>query len=237
MSKKKIYAFIPIKEVSRRIPRKNFRSFAGNPLFHYILSAAVKADRFDKIFVHTDSKEVVEYAATLGIEDCEAPAEMVGDYVNGNMTMRFWGEKFPEAAYIFELYATAPLLASESIAASVDGLLSQSDKYDSVFTATEELGWFWFLGYPVNFRPSVLPRSQDADKVVKETTGLYGISSEALARGQERIGAKPYVHLVPTEESLDIDTPEDWRYAEEAARKLGVQDRLIDIKEKVLVGS
>lgn len=58
--------------------------------------------------------------------------------------------------------------------------LISSEEYDSCFTATENRGFYWLLGQPVNYRPGILPRSQDMEPLIEETTGLYGISKESL---------------------------------------------------------
>jgi len=132
---------------------------------------------------------------------------------------------------IFQLFATAPLLSAKSIRACVESLINKPN-HDSIFTATEERGWFWCQDLPVNFRPSILPRSQDAVPVVKETTGLYGMRREALQRYHQRIGAKPYIYMVEPEEAMDIDTETDWYMAELVARERKIDTKIFnDLKE------
>ena len=48
--------FIPIKENSQRVPRKNFRLLDGIPLYKHTL---YKLKDF-KVFVDTDSQEIIE---------------------------------------------------------------------------------------------------------------------------------------------------------------------------------
>ena len=66
----------------------------------------------------------------------------------------------------------------------------------------------------MNYRPGILPRSQDMMPVIEETTGLYGITREALSKYHCRIGRKPYIHIVSKFEAVDINTEEDWKVAE-----------------------
>ena len=42
----KIYALIPIKHNSERVPGKNYRDFNGKPLFTYILDNLLKSGLF-----------------------------------------------------------------------------------------------------------------------------------------------------------------------------------------------
>ena len=51
---------------------------------------------------------------------------------------------------------------------------------NSILTSCKIYSWFWFKNKPVNYKPAILPRSQDAKPIIVETTGLYGIKSSAL---------------------------------------------------------
>ena len=66
----------------------------------------------------------------------------------------------------------------------------------------------------MNYRPSILPRSQDLEPVYEETTGLYGISHAALDKYHSRIGATPCIFEVNKFEAIDINTEDDLRMAE-----------------------
>lgn len=71
---------------------------------------------------------------------------------------------------------------------------------------------------PINYRPGILPRSQDMVPLVEETTGLYGITADALARYRCRIGRKPLIYTVSRFEAVDINTEEDFKVAEYIGR-------------------
>lgn len=122
-------------------------------------------------------------------------------------------KKFPDYEYYFQLFATAPYLQPLTIKKCVDTILN-SAVYDSCFTATENHGFYWLNNNPVNYRPSILPRSQDLVPVIEESTGLYGISKNSLDKYQCRIGCKPYIHIINKFEAIDINTEEDLKVAE-----------------------
>ena len=44
-----------------------------------------------------------------------------------------------------------------------------------------------------------------------ETTGLYGIKKEALTKKKCRIGYKPFFYFIEKEESVDLDTEQDFK--------------------------
>ena len=231
----RIVAAIPIKTISKRVPRKNFRDFAGKPLYSYIISAALNAGSFDDVYVDTDSDEIKTYASAVGAKVIDRVPELAEDTANGNDLMVYHSSVLPDADVIFQLYATAPLLSADSIRSCVK-TLEENRGYDSIFTVTEEYGWYWYQNMPVNYRPSVLPRSQDATPVVKESTGLYGIYRETVEKYRERIGTKPHMYIIPHEEALDIDTDFDFTYAEATARDRGVVDRVLSAPVVAQIG-
>lgn len=209
----KTACFIPIKEHSERVRGKNFRMLCGRRLYEYILEHARKANCFDDIYVDTNSAEISGYAANQGFSVIERLEALAANEANGNDLLVYHRSIKPDYDFYFQLFATAPFLQSASIAACAEGLLS-SNEYDSCFTATKNNAFYWFNDLPVNFRPEILPRSQDMTPVIEETTGMYGITAESLDRYRCRTGRKPYIHAVSKFEAVDINTEDDLRLAE-----------------------
>ncbi|MBQ3018174.1 MAG: acylneuraminate cytidylyltransferase family protein [Clostridia bacterium] len=209
----KIACFIPIKSNSERVPGKNFRILCNRPLYQYIIDHAIEADCFDTIFVDTNSEDVKKYCEKVGAKWIEREAELAKNTANGNDLLNYHYEKFPEFDYYFQLFATAPFLQPASISNAVR-TLTESTEYDSTFTALSQHGFYWYANVPVNYRPAILPRSQDMLPVIEETTGLYGISNASLKKYRCRIGSKPYVCVVNKFEAIDINTEDDLKMAE-----------------------
>lgn len=209
----KTACFIPIKSNSERVPGKNFRLLNGKKLYEYVCEHAQEAGVFDDIYVDTNSSEIMEYAGRRGLQVIERKEELARNTANGNDLLLHHFSCFPDYDYYFQLFATAPYLRPESIRRCFIQLVS-SGEYDSCFTATEHRGFFWLNGIPVNYRPEILPRSQDMVPVVEESTGLYGITAAALVRYRCRVGRKPYVCPVSKFEAVDINTEEDLKIAE-----------------------
>ena len=59
-------AIIPARGGSKRIPRKNIRPFAGQPLIAYSIKAARECGLFDHVIVSTDDKEIAAIARRAG---------------------------------------------------------------------------------------------------------------------------------------------------------------------------
>lgn len=209
----KIVCFIPIKSNSERVPGKNFRILCGRPLYQYIIDHAILANCFDDIYVDTNSDVVKKYCEEKNIHWIERKQELAMNTANGNDLLNYHFDSFPNYDYYFQLFATAPFLQPNSISKAVNTLI-YSTEYDSTFTALDNHSFYWYSGNPINYRPCILPRSQDMQPVIEETTGLYGMSRDALAKYRCRIGAKPYICIVNKFEAVDINTEDDLKLAD-----------------------
>lgn len=214
----KVAAFIPIKSNSERVPGKNFRVLNGKKLYEYIIEHSISVNVFDDIFIDTNSEEIKRFAENLNCKVIERREELARNTANGNDLLNYHFEQFPHYDYYFQLFATAPYLQPSSIKACVDALTGSS-VYDSCFTAVKHQGFFWLNNMSINYRPCILPRSQDMLPIVEETTGLYGITHHALEKYRCRIGAKPYIHYVSKFEAVDINTEEDLKIAEQIGKE------------------
>lgn len=205
--------FVPIKANSERVPGKNFRILNGKKLYEHILGHIQKANIFDEVYVDSNSEEILSYADCRGFIPVRRKEELAKNTANGNDLLVYHAKEFPNYDYYFQLFATAPYLTAETIRQCVETLLG-SEEYDSCFTAIRHHGFFWLNNTPINYRPGVLPRSQDLKPVIEETTGLYGVSKNSLLRYHCRIGRAPYIHLVNKLEAVDLNTEEDFQMAE-----------------------
>jgi len=208
-------AFIPIKTISTRLEGKNFRILGGLPLYQHVINHALQADCFDEVFVDTDSDEIADFAVDSGAVFIERDPHLATDDANGNDLIVRHAEQYPEFDHIFQLFATSPFLQPGTIRQCVEALGVRTE-HDSIFTVSRVAGWFWFQGQPVNFRPGILPRSQDANTLTKETCGLYGLRRETILKYRCRIGANPIEWVVGDRECLDIDNIFDLEAAQQA---------------------
>lgn len=209
----KIAAFIPIKEKSERVKGKNFKVLGGKKLYEYVVEKAVNSMCFDIIYIDTDSKEIKKkYKDHEIIKVIDRKPELALNTANGNDLLAYHLDTYPNYDYYFQLFATSPFIEIDTIKDCVDTLLL-SNHYDSVFTAIKRNGFFWLGNNPVNYRPGVLPRSQDLEPIIEETTALYGISRKSLQRFRCRIGEYPYICFVSQREAVDINIEDDLEMA------------------------
>ena len=212
----KTVCIIPIKSNSKRVKGKNFKKINGKPLYKYLLEK-VKKCKFDEIFIDSDSLEIKKYCKKNNFNFIKRLPKLASDTANGNDLLNYH-YKIIKADMYFQLFITSPLLKVSSINKCIE-ILKRNKKFDSIFTAQKIYSWFWFKKKPVNYQPKVLPRSQDAEPIIQETTGLYGIRLNALKKYRCRIGKRPYKYFVKKEEAIDLDTINDFKYLEYYVRK------------------
>ena len=210
--------FIPIKDNSTRVLKKNLRKFGRKLLFKHVIDKVIESDKFDDVFVDTDSVEVKEYCGNNSINVIDRDPELSKDSANGNDLLKSWVEMKPNYDIYFQIFVTSPFLKMDTINNCVD-FMKETSEYDSIFTGVEEYTWYWFDNKPINYEPKVLPRSQDAKPVIRETTSLYGITKEAFLLDNSRIGRNPKIYIVNQIEAVDIDTELDFFIAEQISYK------------------
>lgn len=59
-------AIIPARGGSKRIPKKNIKSFMGKPMIAWTIEAAINANIFDLVLVSTDCEEIANIAVSYG---------------------------------------------------------------------------------------------------------------------------------------------------------------------------
>ena len=101
---KKVVCFIPIKDNSTRVLKKNLRPFGRKPLFRYVVDTVIKSNKFDEVIVDTDSDEVKEYCRNNSIGIIDRDPELSKDSANGNDLLKSWIETKPNYDIYFQIF-------------------------------------------------------------------------------------------------------------------------------------
>lgn len=214
--KPRLVALVPMRHSSERVPGKNYRLFAGRPLYHYIIEALLESACFDQVVIDTDSPTIMADAATHfpkvlvlarpeHLRDGAIPMNDVLLHTAGQVA----------ADYYLQTHSTNPLLSAATIACAVDTFLAQLDTHDSLFSVKRLQTRLWdAAGKPLNHDPERLLRTQDLSPVFEENSCIYLFSRQILHQRGNRIGARPQLFEMDPLESWDIDVESDFRIAE-----------------------
>ncbi len=217
-------AIIPARGGSKRIPNKNIKVFAGQPIISYSINAAKDSKLFDRIILSTDSKEIAEIGKSYGAEvPFMRPSELADDYT-GTVEVLIHAlnwlnvhDKFYK--YFCCIYATAPFLNKVYINKAFDIL--RENKAVSAFSVTSyPYPIFRALKIDTNNRVKMFwpehlhSRSNDLSEAYHDAGQFYWCDTEKFLKEEIVFSSDSVPVILPRYLAQDIDTPEDWETAE-----------------------
>lgn len=209
-------AIVPMRHFSERVPGKNYRSFAGAPLFHCVVQSLLACPEIDRVIIDTDSPVVREssHRTFPDVTVLERPEHLRDDMTPMNEVLLHTTSQVA-ADYYLQTHSTNPLLTPGTISRAIRLFLESRDEHDSLFSVTRLQTRLWGEdGKPLNHDPARLVRTQDLPPVYEENSCLYLFSRESLLNGKNRIGVRPLMFEMDPIEAWDIDVETDFRIAE-----------------------
>lgn len=197
--------FIPIKQISERVPNKNFRSFQGKTLWEHTIDKL----KSYKVYIDTDSSSIIkECKSKPWVTAYKRNPNLIGNSVSVVDIINDFIEKYKITTPICQVHVTSPLLQVEHINRSFD-LINKN--FDSVFGVTKTQKRFWGEnGLPLNHNPKKLLPTQDLQVWYEENSYLYTFKPEIITKHKNRIGGHFHMMEIGFPYNLDIDTEDDW---------------------------
>ena len=213
---------IPARGGSKRIPRKNIKSFMGKPIIAYSIEAALKSGLFDEVMVSTDDEEFAEvakrYGASVPFLRSEATAN---DYATTADVINEVLDCYVKMGKCFDtftcLYSTAPFVSADRLKEAYSMI---KDNIYSVFTCVE-------YSYPIQralhiaddkismLQPQYLKaRSQDLEKTYHDAGQFYVCMIDDFKKTNSLWGTNTAGLVLSELEVQDLDTLTDWALAE-----------------------
>jgi pseudaminic acid cytidylyltransferase len=217
-------AVIPARGGSKRIPRKNIKEFCGKPMIAWSIQAAQACKLFTHTIVSTDDAEISDVASAWGAEvPFVRPPELSDDHtgttdVVAHATRWALNQGWTISA-VCCLYATAPFVEAGDLARGLGVLESGDWRY--AFSATEFSAPIFRAfrqapsgGVHMFFPEHFMTRSQDLPVALHDAGQFYWGTTEAWLEKAPIFAQFSVPILIPRARSQDIDTPEDWAFAE-----------------------
>lgn len=214
MDSSNIVALVPMRDHSERVPGKNYRSFAGRPLYHHIISSLLACPYIDSVYIDTDSTFIKEDAPHhFDVHIIERPEHLRSDFIPMHDILLHDVTQV-EADYYLQTHSTNPLLRTQTISAAIEAFLG-STQHDSLFSVTRLQKRLWGAdGMPLNHDPGQLLRTQDLPPIYEENSCLYIFKRSNLESRRNRIGERPLMFEIDRIEAWDIDDEQDFYIAE-----------------------
>ncbi|RME53460.1 MAG: acylneuraminate cytidylyltransferase family protein [Deltaproteobacteria bacterium] len=222
---------IPARGGSKGLPRKNIRNLNGKPLIAYAIENGRKARNVSEVIVSTDDPEIAEVARRHGASiPFMRPPELATDTSPAIETYlytlrRLEAERGCKIESVAVSLPTSPLATPEDIDAAIE--LFHEKNADSVISYTEEshpILWHKFIDEDLRFHDifdtNTMPNRQMLRKSYRPNGVIYVMRHALLERGTY-YSENSYAYLMPRERSIDIDTLEDFEFAEFLLQKKG----------------
>ncbi len=212
----KIVALVPMRHHSERVPGKNYRPFAGKPLYHYIINSLLSCNSIHEIIVDTDSQVLVDDISTNfpQVTLIDRPEHLRSGMIPMNDIL-LNDVKLVKADFYLQTHSTNPLLRSETISTAIDSFLKNYPTYDSLFSVTKVQNRLWdSLARPINHNQAILLRTQDLPPIYEENSCIYIFNKHTLENRRNRIGERPLIFEIEPTEAWDIDEELDFKIAE-----------------------
>ena len=218
MSRKKITAVIPIRKGSQRVPDKNFKEFfKGKNLLELKIESLKQVPLIDEIVVNTDSDRAIDIAKANDIlyfkrEDYFASSKCTNTEHWHNIA------ETTQTDLIMHVPCTAPFIKSKTYYDLINRFILSS--HDSANTVSLVKEYLWLNNKPLNYDVSKVQNSQDLPDVMKLTFGISILARNTMIERKNVVGSNPMFYVVSDEESVDIDTPLDFEFANYLYKKL-----------------
>ena len=219
-----IIAIIPARGGSKRIPNKNIKLFAGQPIISYSIRVAQETGLFDRIIVSTDSLEIADIAREYGAETpFLRPAELSDDFTGTVPVLLHALNWLDDHGYTTDyfccIYATAPFIQAVYIKKGFD-LIKDKDAVTAFSVTTFPYPIFRALKISDNDRVEMFwpkhknSRSNDLPEAYHDAGQFYWGNTEKFLMGKTFFSSDSVPIIIPRYLVQDIDTPEDWETAE-----------------------
>lgn len=217
-------AIITARSGSKGLPDKNIRPLCGKPLMGYTIEAAAGSGQFDSVMVSTDSEEYADIARSLGAEvpflrsdetssDSASSWDVVDEVLKGYEKL---GRFFDTVCL---LQPTSPLRNADDIV-NAYRLFEEKNAFAVVSMCELEhpLAWCGKIGDDgslAGFKPiENATRRQEFTPDYRPNGAIFIVGTKAFYEDRFLYREGSYAYIMPKDRSIDIDSLEDFEYAE-----------------------
>lgn len=216
-----ILSIIPARGGSKGIPLKNLKLVGGKPLLDYTVNASLSSKFIKRTYVSSDHDRIITRAQKLGAEIIYRPKKFATDTSTTESVITHCIEKLKKEGYIPDIIVllqnTSPLRNSKHIDEALNIFLK--NKYDSLLSCYSSHYFIWKYekqkAIPINYNPKNRPRRQNFQNQFIENGAIYITKYSSYQKSKCRISGNIGLYEMSEKTSLDIDTMDDLRKADQ----------------------
>ena len=223
-------AIVPARSGSKGLKDKNIKVLNGKPLIAYTIEVALKSNQFETVMVSTDSEEYAKIARKYGAEVPFLRSEKTSTDESGSWDVIL--EVLSNYADLGKMYDTVCLLQPTSPLRNVDDIINSykmlKEKGADAITSVCEVDHspLWTMRLPSDrsmkeFRKDNrinVPR-QKLDMFYRLNGAVYIRKIRYLNDEIDILYENEYAYIMSKKNSVDIDTIDDFEYAEFLMKK------------------
>lgn len=221
-------AIVPARGGSKGLPGKNIKELFGKPMITYTIEEGLRSQHVTEIIVSTDDKEIAEVAVRYGAK-CPfmRPMELATDKSLAMDTYTYTIERLTkEFGYNIReftvLQPTSPLRIAEDIDNTIE--IFKKHDADSAISFTKEahpISWHKYLDSEGKISPLFEDKVQNRQEIrpTYYPNGAVYVFKLDVVKSGRYYTENSYAHVMPADRSVDVDTIDDFEYAEFLLRK------------------
>ena len=216
---------------SKRLPGKNIKLLGSKPLIGYSIEASLASKRLTKVIVSTDDPKIANECSNFGLPvPFLRPANLAEDNSSViEVLLHALNTIEQDSNFRFDalvlLQATSPFRTAEHIDSAIEKFeKSNADTLTSVSIAMQHPYWAW-----KELERDYLEPAFSLDQMSKQRNDLPAMFFEngaifivrtSLIRQLKMYGKKITYLRIEGDAAIDIDTPDDFIWAEMALKRL-----------------
>jgi CMP-N,N'-diacetyllegionaminic acid synthase len=220
-------AIIPARGGSKGLPGKNVRPLGGKPLIAYTIEAALASSSISRVVVSTDCEKIAEVSRRCGADvPFLRPLELAQDnslaidaYIYTIEKLKIESQASDFANFVV-LQPTSPLRTSADIESSITVFKDRNaDAVIACREAPHPVQWYKYIDsnsvlrhYSANSER--LKNRQEEPVTYLPNGSVYVLNYAALVSTRTYYTDKTFAYVMPAARSVDIDTIEDFEFAE-----------------------
>ena len=213
---------------SKGIPGKNIKLLNGKPLLNYTIDVARALVQDEQICLSTDDEDIISVAEKIGLPVLfKRPTELAldnsGSYGVILHAINFYKGLNKNYKNVILLQPTSPLRTDEDVKKAIEMFNYDIDMVVSVNVCRKNPYYNLFeendKGFIIKSQKESYSRRQDATTYYEYNGAIYVINVKSLFNSDLVHFTKNKKYVMDPLNSVDIDTIEDWEWAEYLIKK------------------
>ena len=166
-------AVIPVRSGSKRLPKKNYKSFNSRTLAEIARDKCLAVGIFDKVIISSDDPFFAELVNCKQVEFMQRTEQLAGDDATTDMVIDFFFEQLPSCETLLWVNSVSPLQSIEDIKNC--GTSLHDPNVDCVMAVNTLYQHCCISNKPINFNPNnSFEKTQDLEPVQRYIYSCMG---------------------------------------------------------------